>query len=79
MYSCFVSLLALSLPVLTSLNVLMPAGSSAGGEATEEEEEVAEEGGATQKVHACHALLGSLVSFLLLAVQYLVFLIVLVN
>jgi len=43
MYSCFVSLLALSLPVLTSLNV--PAGSAGSGEATEEEEEVAEEGG----------------------------------
>jgi hypothetical protein len=35
--------------------------------------------GATQKVHACRALQGSLVSILLLAVQYLVFLIVLVN
>ena len=31
--------------MLTSLNVLMPAGSAASGEATEEEEEVAEEGG----------------------------------
>ena len=46
--------------MLTSLNVLMPAGSAASGEATEEEEEAAEEGGATQKVHACHALLGFL-------------------
>ena len=43
MYSCFVSLLALSLPVLTSLNVLMPAGSSASGEAGEEEEGVVDE------------------------------------
>ncbi len=31
--------------MLTSLNVPMPAGSSASGGATEEEEEVAEEGG----------------------------------
>ena len=38
MYSCFVSLLALSLPVL------MPAGSAASGEATEEDEDVVEEG-----------------------------------
>jgi len=39
MYSCFVSLLALSLPVL------MPAGSAASGEATQEEGVVAEGGG----------------------------------
>ena len=46
--------------MLTSLNVLMPAGSAASGEATEEDEEVAEEGGGNTEVHACHALLGFL-------------------
>ena len=30
--------------MLTSLNVLMPAGSAASGEATEEDEDVVEEG-----------------------------------
>ena len=39
------SFFALSLPVLTSLNVLMPGGSAASGEATEDEEGVVDEGG----------------------------------
>lgn len=35
--------------MLTSLNVLMPAGSAASGEATEEDEDVVEEGVGNQE------------------------------